>query len=201
MSGSVIAYNYVTSPYTTDASGRNNILAGLNPHYPQNFQNLYEGNEANKLLQENIWGSGDHNTVCPNYSNSHIYILAYYYDCNMGNDPLVYSTLLRGGNYDVFSGTTVWSSNVPSGTGSQYLSSQGLPNSLYLSGRPAFFNTDPAWVTASTPAAAWPPIGNDVTNSARTGVDRYVYDIPAKLCYLNIPAKGTQFDSSKCYYK
>jgi hypothetical protein len=46
-------------------------------------------------------------------------------------DPKTVSTLIRGGNYDYVTNSAHWE-NIPS---------QTLPNSLYLSGTPAFFGS------------------------------------------------------------
>jgi hypothetical protein len=69
-------------------------------------------------------------------------------------DPKVLSTVLRGGNYDYLTNSVHWES----------ISSQPLPKSMYLSGKPAFFGSTP-----------WPPIGPDVAG--------YVNKIPARACF------------------
>jgi len=59
------------------------------------------------------------------------------YDTNNWNaaaDPKVLSTLIRGGNFDYVTNQVHWE-NIPS---------QALPNSLYLTGKPAFFGPN-AW--------------------------------------------------------
>jgi len=53
--------------------------------------------------------------------------------CNT-NDPLVTSTLLRHGNYDALSLSTVWDPTI---------TNQTLPNSYYLSSKPSWFGIHP----------------------------------------------------------
>lgn len=60
-----------------------------------------------------------------------------------GKDPRVEATLLRHGNYDTFSKTTVWNSTIPD---------RVLPPSLYLTAKPSWFG-----------AAQWPPFGPDLS--------------------------------------
>src|SRR5581483_6473395 len=74
-------------------------------------------------------------------------------------DTRVGATVLRWGNYDVFSNAVRWnSSEVPSGI-SPYANavpaSTTLPASFYLPGRPSWWGTP--WGTP-----AWPAIGPDV---------------------------------------
>jgi hypothetical protein len=47
-----------------------------------------------------------------------------------GYDPNVAATAIRHGNYDYVTNSVKWAENLP----------QTLPNSLYLNGKPAFFN-------------------------------------------------------------
>lgn len=116
---------------------------------------------------------------------------------SLPSDPLVLTTLLRWGNYDVATNTTRWvSSEVPSSL-SQFAnalpSSQNLPPSLYLSGKPAWWGTP--W--GNPP---WPAIGPDV--SGGNGPGGHSYDIPAKLCYQNASKGGSgilNFDADSCY--
>ena len=69
-------------------------------------------------------------------------------------DPKAVSTLIRGGNYDYVTNSVHWE-NIPS---------QTLPNSLYLSGKPAFFGS-----------YTWPWV--DPTGSTQ------LYILPAKARY------------------
>ena len=74
--------------------------------------------------------------------DTHIYKLGYNGEgAGTITDPLVSQRLIRHGNYDYATQTTVWDSGITDRT---------LPNSLYLTGKPAFFGT-----------LAWPPIGPD----------------------------------------
>jgi hypothetical protein len=69
-------------------------------------------------------------------------------------DPKVKSTLIRGGNYDYLTNSVHWENIAP----------QTLPNSLYLSGKPAFFGS-----------YTWPWV--DPTGSTQ------LYILPAKARY------------------
>ena len=107
-------------------------------------------------------------------------------------DPLVVSTLLRWGNYDVVNGSAQWNTaEVPTGI-SAYSNavpgSHNLPNSFYLSGQPSWWGSAP-----------WPAIGPDVTGG--TGPGGHAYNIPAQLCYAGGTFTGgiMNFDANNCY--
>jgi hypothetical protein len=101
----------------------------------------------------------------------------------------VENTLLRGGNWDCKTAQTIWSSNAPSGTlSASYISQQVLPNSMYLSAKPAWFGS-----------SAWPLIGPDVTTGGVSNVGGHVNKSPAQLCYENGPSTGGAFTPSVCY--
>jgi hypothetical protein len=70
-------------------------------------------------------------------------------------DPAPGATLLKSGNFDYINNATNWDPNIPD---------RSLPNSLYLTSKPAFFG-----------ALAWPAIGPDLNPMAGT--------IPAKQRY------------------
>jgi len=120
---------------------------------------------------------------------------------NLVSDPLILSSSLRWGNYDVVTGAVRWCGNssdpgwtttcgstseIPT-TGITFVNGNPVPSSLtlpvsfYLSSQPSF------WVTSwGTPS--WPAIGPDVTGgTAPDGVGGYSYSIPAQLCYANTP--------------
>lgn len=116
---------------------------------------------------------------------------------NIPNDPLVAATLMRWGNYDVATSSVHWdTSEVPSSI-SQFASavptSQSLPDSFFLSGKPGWWSTP--W--GSPP---WPAIGPDVTGGPGPG--GHAYAIPAQLCYDNT-SKGANgvlnFSAKSCY--
>jgi hypothetical protein len=120
--------------------------------------------------------------------NGVIYQLGYWDD---GGDPSpnltlsakVGQTILRGGNWDCVTNSTVWSSNVPSGSlASSYLGQQTLPISLFLS-------AEPSWFTLS--GATWPPIDPAATTK--------VTPLPAQLCYNSGPKVGAAFNPAACY--
>jgi hypothetical protein len=130
---------------------------------------------------------------------------------NNSCDPLVVSTLMRWGNYDVVNAAPQWNSSeaspaavphVNANFSSSYFSSLAhtLPNSLY-------YRSQPSWWPSGV---AWPPIGPDVTGgnigacsggtyagaqavspsqctggSLKTAWGSYVNAIPAQACYLN----------------
>lgn len=73
-------------------------------------------------------------------------------------DPRVKDSLLRAGNYDYATGGTNWDSGI---------AVQTIPNSLYLSGKPSWWDSSP-----------WPPIGPDLTPMVGT--------IPAQLRYRGL---------------
>lgn len=84
----------------------------------------YEDNGTRLADQKYVytWGYGfDNDTTC--------------------DDPLVKETTLRHGNYDFCTASTVWDPGI---------SDHALPDSLYLSSKPAFFGD-----------LAWPPFGPD----------------------------------------
>ncbi len=107
-------------------------------------------------------------------------------------DANVKGTAMRWGNYDTVTGTSRFiSAEVPSGLSSYanpVPSTQALPSSMYLSGKPAFFGS-----------TAWPPIGPDVTNGSETA--GHANKIPARQCYEKTPQSGgiLTFDASSCY--
>ncbi len=110
-------------------------------------------------------------------------------------DPVVWTSLLRWGNYDVATGTTrfqvgeVPTAGIPFVNGNPAPSCsptclgqiQAIPSLIYPS-RPAWFATP--WGTP-----AWPPIGPDVTggNHPDPNLGGRAYQIPARLCYSNSP--------------
>ena len=88
----------------------------------------------------------------------------------------VKTTLIRGGNYDFTTKKPLWSDDGAPSDGSEYLSKQEIPVSLYKT-------TKPSWFTVST--SVWPPI------EPKTGT---INDLPAKKCY----ASGV-FNADTCY--
>jgi hypothetical protein len=110
------------------------------------------------------------------------------------NDPLVKSTLLRWGNYDTVTGAVRWNAGeVPSGISkfaNPVPSTQNLPASLYLSGKPAWFGD-----------VAWPPIGPDVAGGTVSGYVGHANKIPARLCYEETAKTNNilNFNAATCY--
>jgi hypothetical protein len=144
--------------------------------------------------------------------------------CSSGSvtscDPLVYSTLVRWGNYDTVNGSVQWNATEASPIAVPYLNANfltsyfsalahTLPNSMY-------YNSAPTWWPSSKP---WPPVGPDVTSgnlglctggtyagaqataasqctggTLGSGWASHVNSIPAQDCYLSTmhgPPDGT----------
>jgi hypothetical protein len=119
-----------------------------------------------------------------------------YKDATTPNDTLVYATLMRWGNYDTYHDDVRWeSSEVPSAL-STYPNAvpfgTALPTSMYLTSRPAWFG-----------AAAWPPIGPDVTGGNVSGLGGHVNKIPARLHFEACTQDGarllTNFNGNSYY--
>jgi hypothetical protein len=179
--------NYYNLTSTNPSTGNlmTNGRFAVNLAYSINYTNVlgnvigqYPSGCTATAYQDNADGS----------QNPAIYKLGYYDDggSTSGTSALkakVENTMLRGGNWDCKTNSVIWSSNVPSGSlASSYIAQQILPNSLYLSSKPA-------WFTASN--AAWPPI--DPAASTK------VHKTPAQLCYESGPGSGGLFKPSSCY--
>lgn len=120
---------------------------------------------------------------------------------SFSDDPRVAATAMRWGNYDTANAAARFvSSEVPSGIANfsnPVPTSQALPASFYLNGKPAWFGSVP-----------FPPIGPDVTGGDITGYAGHAYKIPARLCYesaANDPAYSSSspriktFSAASCY--
>lgn len=115
------------------------------------------------------------------------------------DDVLTATSLMRWGNCDIVTDTCRFeASEVPTGIspyGNPVPSNQSLLNSLYLLGRPSFFNT----ALGSVP---FPAIGPDVTGGDVPDVNGHAYKIPARLCYENTPEDASGiliFNADNCY--
>jgi hypothetical protein len=175
-------------------------------HFVTAFRNVWPGWETGKTAQVkpailrafsryfNMVGNvlGRSGVQTQYEGSSAIYELGGSPGTGVPSDPLVSSTLLRWGNYDVVTGTSRFvTSEVPLAI-SQFAnpvpSSQTLPASLYLPGRPAWFGSVP-----------WPAIGPDVTGGQDpTG---RAYKIPAHVCFDATPKTNgiLNFNSTTCY--
>jgi len=98
----------------------------------------------------NVFGvagdTGDYEGVNNCGGGPAIYKIGWPSDCGLGDesiDPEVRGTLIRHGNFDYITNTTVWDPAILE---------QTLPASFYLDGKPAFFGDRP-----------WPAIGPDLT--------------------------------------
>lgn len=152
--------------------------------------NLYSYNRYWNLIG-NVLGQDGYHTAYSSTStrNGTIFALD-------GSDSVVSTSLMRWGNYDTVNDATRWvASEVPSGLAkysNPVPTSQTLPNSFYLSSKPAFYGTNP-----------WPSIGPDITDG--TGPGNHVRRIPARVCFENIMG-GTfadtiprSFNANTCY--
>ena len=115
-------------------------------------------------------------------------------EAGLSYDSRVASTLMRWGNYDVVNNSVLWqASEVPTGIGAYsnaVPSSQSLPASFFLSGRPSWWATP--WGTP-----AWPAIGPDVTGGNIPNVGGHANKLPAQLCSENLSFSA--FNAVKCY--
>lgn len=121
------------------------------------------------------------------------------------NDPLVASTMVRWGNWDVANGAVQENGSETASSAPVYpgLASPAttLPPSFYLATRPSW------WAfPGGNSATPWPAIGPDVTGGNISGVDGHAYLNPAANCYLNVMKGSTagssgplNFDPTGCY--
>jgi len=180
--------NYIDMTSTNPNTGNpmTGALIAINVAYYSNYENVVGnvlgayGSTCRATAYETDADAAEVNGV--------IYQLGYWDD---GGDPSpnltlsakVGQTILRGGNWDCVTNSTVWSSNVPSGSlASSYLGQQTLPISLFLS-------AEPSWFTLS--GATWPPIDPAATTK--------VTPLPAQLCYNSGPKVGAAFNPAACY--
>lgn len=87
--------------------------------------------------------AGANYSVCPGPKAIYMFGFSNPNGNNTGSDPQVKATVLRHGNFDYVSKTTLWDSTI---------ADQALPPSLYLSSKPAWWTNVP-----------WPAIGPDVS--------------------------------------
>lgn len=117
------------------------------------------------------------------------------------NDPLVQSSMVRWGNYDVVNGSVQTNSSETASGASTYpglsspSTSWGSYLSLYLSGKPSWWGSMP-----------WPAVGPDVTGGNIANVGGHAFHNPAANCFLNVlggQANGSSgpvpFDATNCY--
>ena len=129
------------------------VQANLNAVEVQR-NNLYENIIGNVLCRPGDTGAYEVGSSAPG---------VYKLGCNQSDcgspDPRAKETLLRHGNFDYVTGTTVWDPGIES---------RALPNSRYLTSKPSFFGALP-----------WPMIGPDL--------DPMVGDLPAKMRFEGRP--------------
>jgi hypothetical protein len=130
------------------------------------------------------------------------------------NDPVVQSSIMRWGNWDVVTNATRWCGNssdpgwsTTCGSTSEVPASyafypNAVPSSTTL---PAsfYYSSQPSWWPASKP---WPLIGPDVSGGNISGLGGHANTNPAEDCYLNTmggASNGTggpyTFDADSCY--
>jgi hypothetical protein len=179
--------NYLNLTSTNPNTGNpmTGALFAMNTAYYNNYENIL----GNAIGQ---WPSGCTASVYQIKSNASqsasIFKIGYFDDGgtptpNQALTDKVENTMLRGGNWDCVTNTTVWSNNVPSGSFvASYLATQTLPSSYYLSAKPS-------WFTAIN--AVYPP----VDPASATIVNK----IPAQRCYEAGPAVALPFKPTTCY--
>jgi hypothetical protein len=122
-------------------------------------------------------------------------------------DPLVSSTLMRWGNWDVVNNASRFvSGEVPSGL-SQFANpvpaNNNLPTSFFLVSGGVPYSNPPTWWATAYGTPAWPAIGPDVTGGTVTSgsgtgsnLGGHVYLIPAALCQQNLAQDSTNYPST-----
>jgi len=180
-----------TFPFDLDSYNRGYNIVG-NVLGTPGYHNLYEAYAPNSYTRDqcnhSIYELGFGGGVCGADSAA-----------GVANDPVVRSTLMRWGNYDVVSGTVRWDTAESSPGAVAYISAQvsplsrALPASFYLSSKPSWWGSMP-----------YPAAGPDVTGG--TGPGGFAYINPAQACYLNVlggPVSGAggvlSFDADRCY--
>ena len=182
--------------YTGWEAGKGNNLIAIRIDSYKRYYNLI-GNVlgtfgvTSKYDSGYVWGHGMVYSLGGGNSNGTVTI---------PSDPLVVSTTMRWGNYDVLNKANRFTpSEVPHGL-SKYANpvpaDSNLPASFYLAAKPGW------WPTAK----AWPPIGPDVTGGNLANLDGRAYTIFAQDCYDSVmhgPADGSgnplPFNASNCY--
>ena len=191
-------------------TGFRNKVRGKDPDFTANTSVIYleAFNRAYNFIGNVLGVEGYHNTY-EGSGSAVIYNLGNTGggSSGTGSDAMVKSSLMRWGNYDVVNATVRWDTTEAQPGAITWVSTNTiaspsnhtLPVSLYLSARPAWFQTP--WGTPP-----WPPIGPDVTGGTISGYGGHANKIPAQLCLENIsfdPAYGSAnvrlFDASTCY--
>ena len=120
------------------------------------------------------------------------------------NDPLVKSSLVRWGNYDVVNGTVQENASETASTAPVY---PGVASPATTFPASFFLNAKPSWWNFPNGAAApWPAIGPDVAGGNIAGTAGHAWLNPAANCYLNVmggkvdgSSGPMRFDSNNCY--
>jgi hypothetical protein len=152
---------------------RSDFIHGSASHFTI-FRNRFTGWESDAVNQNNSaitihsWNryfnvvgnvlgtagkSTNYSLVSANFNTWNIYWLGYAGALSV--DDVTTSSLLRHGNYDFVTNSTIWDPAIADHT---------LPTSLYLSAEPSWFGSTP-----------WPPIGPDVAGLSNK--------IPAQICF------------------
>ncbi len=109
------------------------------------------------------------------------------------SDNVVWSSIMRWGNYDTVSAAVRFvSAEVPT-TDPSYPNavpaSQTLPPSFYLSSKPA-------WWPSAKP---WPAVGPDVLGGNLANLAGHAFTLPAQDCYISLGGSYTNFNAATCY--
>jgi hypothetical protein len=113
-------------------------------------------------------------------------------------DTKVLSTAMRWGNYDTKNDAVQWTSGEVPSTDPNYPnavpSSQTVPNSYYLSAKPAFYGSN-----------NWPSIGPEISDGTISGYNGHIRRIPARICFEDVMAGAfgdttpKTFNRTTCY--
>lgn len=205
--GNVFAYNFSRDPYSNDSP--NWIFADICAHGSMANFNLWEGTKAVQAYVDNIHGSNPWITVFRNYltkpnaNHFGIGVRKTSKWCNVvgnviGNtgtagqiidvDQEVTEHTLVSGNYNGITGEILWDNN----------NDTTLPASLYLTSKPAFFNSKPwpmygpdAGVASTLPAEdRWYTLSG-TTPPTESPIANTVVVLPEPVVYYDCKNDGT----------
>ncbi len=151
---------------------------------------------STQVYEDSPWASATgHN------SDSAVFYPGYSVTSAPNDTPLLHS-MLRWGNWDAMTQTTRFvAAEIPT-IGITFINgnavpvTQVIPNSFFLTAKPS-------WWGSAFGNPPWPPIGPDVTGGDMPNAGGHAYKIPARLCWENIPADGSNtykvFNANTCY--
>jgi hypothetical protein len=144
------------------------------------------GNELGKVGTTTVYEDSPWPSATGSNSDNAVFSVGYSVT-TAPNDTVTRASLLRWGNWDAvtqstrFVNTEIPTTAITFVNANAIPSTQTIPNSFFLSGRPSAFWTTPWGIPA------WPPIGGDVTGGTMPNSGGHAYRIPAKLCFDNTP--------------